>query len=327
MMEQEKDLAHVGVDVSKAKLDVALPRPGGKFRDKVLANNRKGFAEMVAWLAKHGVTSAHICMEATGAYWEELAEFLSDAGFQVSVVNPAHIKSFGESLGARSKTDKADARVIARFCAERRPALWQAPSPAVRQLRALVRRRDALIELRTQELNRKEVASQPQVLLSIEQVLAHLNAQIKEIEKQIDKHIDSDPTLKEQSKLLQTIPGVGDVSTGMLLSHYGGESRFASPKQAVAFAGLDVRYRESGTSVHGKPRMSKKGDSRLRATLYMPAVVVMTKTPWGKAFAKRLTEAGKPKMLIIGALMRKMVEIAYAILKSGKPFNPALHGA
>lgn len=326
-MEQEKELAAIGVDVSKAKLDVALALPGGKFRDKVVANSRKGFAEMVAWLAKHGVSSAHVCMEATGAYWEELAEHLADAGFEVSVVNPAHIKSYGESLGSRSKTDKADARVIAQFCRERRPARWQAPAPAVRELRALVRRRDALMELRTQELNRKDVASQPQVLRSIEQVLAHLDQQIKEIEKQINDHIDKDPTLKEQSRLLQSIPGVGDATTGMLLSQYGGALRFASTKQAVAFGGLDTRHRESGSSVRGKPRMSKKGDSRLRGALYMPAVVAMTRTAWGKAFARRLAQAGKPNMLIIGALMRKMVEIAYAILKSGKPFNPALHGA
>lgn len=324
-MEQEKILAAIGVDVSKAKLDVALLLAGGKFRDKVVANSRKGFAEMVAWLAKHGVATGHVCMEATGAYWEELAEYLVDAGFGVSVVNPAHIKAYGESLGSRSKTDKADARVIAQFCAERHPALWQAPSPAVRELRALVRRRDALIELRTQELNRQEVASQPQVLRSIEQVLAHLNKQIKEIEKEINDHIDQDPTLKEQSRLLQSIPGVGDATTGMLLSQYGGQLRFGSTRQAVAFGGLDTRHRESGSSVRGKPRMSKKGEARLRAALYMPAVVAMTRTAWGKVFAKRLTDAGKPKMLIIGALMRKMVEIAYAILKSGKPFNPALH--
>jgi transposase len=326
-MEQEKTLPPVGVDVSKAKLDVALAVAPGKFRDKVVANTRKGFAELVAWLAKHGVTSAHVCMEATGSYWEELAEYLSDAGFKVSVVNPAHIKAYGASMGARNKTDKADARVIAQFCAERQPQAWQAPSRAVRELRALVRRRDALVDLRTQELNRRDVASQPQVLQSIEQVLAHLDKQIKEIEKQIDKHIDNDPTLKEQARLLQTIPGVGDATTGQMLSSYGGEPRFATSKQAAAFVGLDTRVYQSGTSVRGKPRMSKKGDSRFRAKLYMPAVVAMTRTPWGKAFAARLAAAGKPKMLIIGALMRKMVEIAYAILKSGKPFDPALHGA
>src|SRR6476660_2427099 len=131
-MEQEKNYEVVGIDVSKDKLDVALLRDAGKFRDKVLAHSRKGFEEMLAWLAKHGVSRAHICMEATGAYWEDVAEFLADAGFQVSLVNPLLIRKFGESLGERSKTDRLDARVIARFCAERQPERWQAPSKAVR---------------------------------------------------------------------------------------------------------------------------------------------------------------------------------------------------
>lgn len=326
-MAQEKDLTAVGIDVAKAKLDVALLQQAGKFRDKVVSNTRQGFDQLVGWLAKQGVTHAHVCMEATGSYWEELAEYLVDAGFTVSVVNPAHVKSYGESRGARNKTDKADARVIALFCAERGPAHWQAPSRAVRELRALVRRRDALVDLRTQELNRKEVASHAQVLNSIEEVLAHLDRQIKEIEKQINKHIDNDPTLKQQARLLQTIPGVGDATTGMLLSAYGGDLRFASPKQAAAFVGLDTRVRQSGTSVRARPCMSKRGDSRFRAKLYMPAVVAMTRTEWGKAFASRLSKAGKPKLLILGALMRKMVEMAYAILKSGKPFDPTLHAA
>lgn len=317
----------VGVDVSKGKLDAALLLESGKFRDKVVPNTRKGFAELIAWLAKQGVSRARVCMEATGAYWEEFAEYLADAGFEVSVVNPAHVKAFGQSLGTRNKTDKVDARVIARFCAERRPPRWIAPSPAVRQLRALVRRRDALVDLRNQELNRREVASQSGVLHSIEQVISHLDGQIKEIEKQIDQHIDNDPTLKEQARLLQTIPGVGDATVGQLLSSYGGDLRFSSPKQAAAFVGLDTRVRQSGTSVRGKPQMSKMGDSRFRAKLYMPAVVAMTRTSWGKAFASRLAAAGKPNLLIIGALMRKMVEMAYAILKSGKPFDPTRHPA
>jgi transposase len=326
-MEQENKVHKVGIDVSKNKLDVALLREQGKFRDKVLANSRKGFEELLAWLAKQGVAHAHICMEATGSYWEELAEYLVDAGFEVSVVNPALIKKYGESLGERSKTDKIDARVIARFCAERCPERWQAPSKAVRGLRAMVRRREALIELRTEELNRRDSASEPCVLESIDKVIAHLDEQIKQIDKQIDKHIDSDPTLQEQRTLLQTVPGIGKVVSGMLLSYYGGELRFGSSKQAVAFAGLDTSRRESGTSVRGKPRLSKKGHSNIRGTLYMPAVVAMSKTPWGKAFAGRLAAAGKPSMLIIGAVMRKLLAIAYGVLKSGQPFNPALHAA
>jgi len=326
-MEQEEKLSCLGIDVSKAKLDVALLRDGGKFRDKVIGNDRKGFEALLAWCTKHGVARGHVCMEATGAYWEELAEFLVDAGFEVSVVNPVLIRKYSESLGERSKTDKIDARVIAKFCAERRPERWQAPSKTVRGLRALVRRRDALIELRTEELNRRDSASEPRVLESINQVIAHLNGQIASIEKQIRDHIDSDPTLRDQRKLLQTVPGIGKVVSAMLLSYYGGDLRFANSKQAVAYAGLDPSLRESGTSVRSKPRISKKGHSNIRGTLYMPAVCAMTKSAWAKAVAKRLANAGKPPMLIIGAVMRRLVAIAYGVLKSGQPFNPALHAA
>lgn len=326
-MEQEKKLDNVGIDVSKEKLDVALLREGGKFRDKVIANSRKGFQELQAWLAKQGVTHARICMEATGSYWESLAEFLVDAGFEVSVVNPVLVRKYSESLGERNKTDRIDARVIARFCAERQPERWQAPSKAVRGLRALVRRREALVELRTEELNRRDSASEPRVLESIDSVLAHLDAQIAQIDKQIRDHIDDDPTLKEQRELLESVPGIGKVVSGMLLSYYGGDLRFDSSKQAVAFAGLDTSRRESGTSVRGKPRLSKKGHTNIRGTLYMPAVVTMHRTAWGKQFAERLAHAGKPSMVIIGAIMRKLVAIAYGVLKSGKPFDPALHAA
>ena len=326
-MAEEKKMDMVGIDVSKEKLDVALLRDQGKFRDKVVANSRKGFLELAAWLAKQGVTQAHICMEATGAYWEDLAEFLVDAGFEVSVVNPLLIRKFGESLGERSKTDRLDARVIAKFCAERAPDRWQAPSKAVRGLRALVRRREALIELRTEELNRRDSASEPRVLESINKVIAMLDEQIAQIERQIRDHIDCDPTLKDQRKLLESVPGIGPVVSAMLLSYYGGDLRFNSSKQAVAFAGLDTSRRESGSSVRGKPRLSKKGHSNIRGTLYMPAVVAMTKSDWGKAFAGRLVAAGKPKLLVIGAVMRKLIAIAYGVLKSGQPFNPALHSA
>lgn len=326
-MEQEKKLEVVGIDVSKEKLDVALLRDSGKFRDKVTTNARKGFEELVAWLAKHGVTHAHVCMEATGAYWEELAEFLVDAGFQVSVVNPLLVKKYSESLGERNKTDKIDARVIARFCAERQPERWQAPSKAVRGLRALVRRRESLIGLRTEESNRRDSASEPRVLESIDKVIAHLDEQIARIEKQIKDHIDSDPTLKNQRELLESVPGIGKVVSAMLLSYYGGELRFGTSKQAVALAGLDTSRRESGTSVRGRPRISKKGHSNIRGTLYMPAVVTMNRTAWGKTFADRLKQAGKPPLVIITAVMRKLVAIAYGVLKSGQPFNPALHAA
>jgi len=314
----------VGLDVAKAKIDVCLRLPNGKLRSKVLPNSEAGYKALVPWLAKHGCTRAHACMEATGVYHEGVAEYLCDAGFIVSIVNPAKIKAYGQATGARSKTDAADAQLIAAFCAVQRPEPWQAPPVSVRILRALVARRDALVELRTQELNRLQVAHDS-VRASIQSVLNLLNEQIDQIEKQIRQHIDDDPTLGSQRKLLDSVPGLGDATIPVLLSRFGGPLRFASSKQAVAFTGLDVRRYQSGSSVHAKPRLSKRGDSKLRKALYMPAMVSMRLTPWGKAFAKRLTDAGKPKMVILGALMRKLVEIAYAILRTGKPFDPAMH--
>lgn len=325
-MDQENSPHVVGIDVSKAKLDVALRLlPSGKWKTKVVVNSAAGFVELRIWLAKHGVTIAHVCMEATGVYWEALAYDLAEHGFKVSVVNPAQIKAFGGAKGVRSKTDAVDARLIAEFCAGHSPAAWQPASKAVRRLRALVARRGALLQLRLQESNRLEVTSTAEVRSSIEAVIAVLDGQIKAIEQRIAKDIDDDPTLREQRELLVSIPGVGDKTIAMFLSHFGGELRFAKTRQAVAYTGLDTRLHQSGTSVNGKPRISKKGHSNMRKALYMPAMVAMTQTAWGKAFAQRLLAAGKPKKLILVALMRKIVEVAYAILRSKKPFDQALH--
>jgi transposase len=335
-MEQEKNpraasekarQAIVGIDVAKLKLDVALKQPKGKWKTKVVDNTVAGFEQLRAWLAKHGVTCAHVCMEATGVYWERVAEDLCDHGFAVSVVNPAQIKDFGGAMGVRTKTDAVDAKLIAEFCDSRNPPVWQAPSKSIRRLRALVGRRDALVDLRTQEKCRLEVATTQEVRRSIELVIAHLDEQIAQIERQIQKDIDDDPTLKEQRELLKSIPGIGDTTAALFLSHYGGQLRFESARQAVAFAGLDTAKRESGTSVRGKPRMSKKGHSAIRKAVYMPALTAMSRTPWGKTFSSRLISAGKPKKLVLGALMRKIVAIAYGVLKSGTPFNPAFHAA
>lgn len=327
MASEEARRAIVGVDVAKAKIDVALKLPAGKWKSKVLANSPVGFDELRAWLAKHGVLCAHVCMEATGVYWERLAEDLADHGFAVSVVNPAQIKKFSGALGVRTKTDAVDARVIAEFCATTMPRLWVPAAKSVRRLRALVGRRESLVDLRTQESNRLEVAATDEVRLSIQTVIAHLDQQIEDIDRQIRRDVDDDPTLREQRELLASIPGFGDRTAAMFLAHFGGELRFDKTRQAVAYAGLDTRRHESGTSVNGKPRISKMGHSQIRRALYMPAITAMCRTGWGKAFAARLLAAGKPKKLILGALMRKMVAIAYGVLKSAKPFNPAIHAA
>lgn len=316
---------HLGIDVAKAKLDCALRLPDGKFKNKVVDNTPPGFQALIEWLEKHGATTPHVCMEATGIYWEAVAEVLAAHGMTVSVVNPAQIKAFGASRRVRTKTDKVDARLIAEFCAERSPEPWQAPSPSEQALHAMVLRLEALQTMRTQESNRLAVAREA-VKPGIAEHIEWLDKQIDALAKTIRDHIHNDPDLKDKQALLDSIPGVGERTIATLLAFYANVERFGNARQAVAFAGLDPRHHESGSSVKGKPRLSKVGHAFLRKALYMPAMVTLYKTAWGKRFRERLAASGKPPKLIIGAMMRKLVHVVFGVLKSGKMFNPALHG-
>lgn len=316
----------LGIDVAKAKLDCALRLPDGKYRSKVVENNQSGFNALAEWLTKHAATTVHVCLEATGVYWEAVANYLTAQGRVVSVINPAQIKAFGASRLVRSKTDRVDARLIADFCCERCPKPWQAPSPGEQALRALVLRLDALQGMRTQESNRLHVARDA-VKAGIAKHIAWLDSEIETLIVSIRDHLNSDPALQSKKALLDSIPGLGERTIAVLLAFYGNAACFANARQAGAFAGLDPRQHESGSSVKGKPRMSKLGHAFLRKALYMPAMVALYKTAWGKRFRDRLAAAGKPPKLIIGAMMRKLVHVAFGVLKSGETFNPALHGA
>lgn len=324
-LSRQNDKWHLGIDLAKVKFDVALRLPTGKFKSKVFTNDASGFSQLDAWLTKQGVARLHACMEATGVYWEALAEHLADAGHEVSVINPARIKAFGTSQGIRTKTDKVDARLIAVFCERNNPQAWQAPSLALRALRALVLRRQALDTMRTQECNRRAVAHAA-VRDSIDTLIAGLDAQMTEVDRKIRELIKQDPDLREQFKLLDSVPALGKKTIALLLSYFSEHERFDKANKASAFVGLNVQLHQSGSSVNARPRLSKMGHSAVRRALYMPAVVAMSKTAWGKAFAARLSARGKPNMVIIGAIMRKLIHIAYGVLKSGKPFDPSLHG-
>jgi transposase len=317
---------HLGIDVAKAKLDCALRLADNKYKHKVVENNQNGFIKLTEWLAKQGAVNVHVCMEATGVYWEAAAEFLAGNKMTVSVVNPAQIKAFGASRLVRTKTDKVDAQLIAAFCYERRPEPWQAPSPSEQALRALVLRLDALQAMRTQESNRLAVARE----VIRDDIISHiewLDDQIKALAKKIRDHIDGDSDMKRKQALLDSIPGIGERTIALLLAFCVHPGRFANARKAAAFAGLDPRQYESGSSVKGKPRMSKIGHAFLRKALYMPAMVTLYKTAWGRRFRERLAASGKPPKLIIGAMMRKLVHVAFGVLKSGKSFNPALQNA
>lgn len=312
--------AILGIDIAKKKFDVAL-YVSGKYKHKTVANTQVGFQELSTWLAKNGIDKVHACMEATGILWEALATYLHDAGHLVSVVNPARIKAFGESELSRTKNDKADAKLIARFCEAMKPIPWQPDPLEIRTLQALGRRRDALIAMRTQELNR-DISTAPIVNSSVQSVIAFLDKEIEQITKLIKDHINNHPDLKQKRDLLKSITGVGDVAAEAVLSELGGFEKFEKVEQAVAYIGLSPREKSSGSSVKGKSQICKTGNVRLRKILFMPALVASQRNPAVKALYDRLKAKSKNGLIIACACMKKLVHIMFGVIKNNKPFNP-----
>jgi transposase len=317
----------LGIDISKRKFDACLVREAGKLRHKVFPNTPSGFAQLSAWLSKQHVERVHACLEATGAYGEALATYLHEAGQVVSVVNPAQIKAYAQSRLSRAKTDKADATLIAQFCSERRPPQWQPLPTEIRELQALVRRLDSLLEMRQMEANRLEVAATLAVGESLAGHLSYLDEEIARTEQMIRSHIDSHPDLREQRDLLLSIPGIGETTAVKLLSEIMDVTLYASARQLAAFAGLAPRLHESGSSVRRKAKLSKTGAPRLRKALYFPAIAAIKYNPYVKDLSERLRARGKCPMQIIGAAMRKLIHLAYGVLKSGRPFDPEMKTA
>jgi transposase len=312
----------LGIDVSKDKLDLILVNEQGKHH-MVISNDPAGFKALEKWLASRHVERVHACLEATGQYGDEIAEYLFTQGHDVSVVNPARIKRYGESKLHRNKTDKADADLIAEFCLKEKPALWEPLSPDLKHLRALVRRLNDLQANYIQENNRlKSGEKDAWVIKDLETHIEYLKACIKTTEEEIQNHIDQTPGLKKNQDLLITIPGIGEKSSAQLLAEIGEVSSFEGAPQLAAYAGLNPKGFSSGSSVHKKTRISKQGRSELRSCLYMPAVVAMTYNPVIRSLKERLHERKLPTMAIIAASMRKLLHIAFGVLKTQKPFDP-----
>ena len=263
-------------------------------------------------------------MEATGGLGDDLALFLHERGLTVSVVNPLRIKAFGQSEMVRTKTDKVDAGVIARFCRSQSPAPWHPPSPRMRELRALVRRCAALKEMRVQELQRRaQGAASDMVAASLERSIASLDAEIKVISDAITVLIQADEHLRTSHDLLTSIPGLGSQSAAVMLAEIPDFRAFAHNKQITAFVGLNPQDHQSGSSIRGRARISKVGNARLRAILYMCALTARRHNPALRTFADRLKEAGKSPKVVLVAVARKLLVIAYGVMKTRRPFEIA----
>jgi len=314
---------YVGIEVSKARLDVLLVRQERRESQR-FTNTPTGFSKLEQWLSRRlTVGQIHSCLEATGNYSDAMATFLHEAGYTVSVVNPARLKGYAVAQWRRNKTDKLDAALIADFCRTQHPPAWTPPAPEVRQLQALVRHLEDLTATRQQMRNRLAVPGQTTPVTShLTAQLALLDEQIKATKRAISDPLDRHPDLKAQADLLRSIPGLGDLTIGKLIAECRDLRSFTDPRQLVAFAGLNPAHHPSGSSIHHRTAISKTGAASLRAALYMPAVVALRFNLVLRAFADRLRARHLPGKTVVVAVMRKLLHLVVGVLKSGQPFDP-----
>lgn len=324
-------MVFLGIDIAKASMDCAiLAGPGGKpLGRRSFPNSAEGVDRAVRWAARVSgaeVAETHVVVEATAAYHELAAHRLAAAGMRVSIVNPARVRSFARALGILGKTDRIDAQLLARYGQLVGPKLWSPPAKALLDLRSLIARLDDLEADFRREENRLEQARTrgcPELVQrSLLAGITALEAQAGDLRRGIAAHVAADAALQADLERLMTIPAVGPkTATRMLLML---RSRaFDTARQAAAFLGLVPVERTSGTSVRGRPTLSRAGNPRLRAALYMAAVVGIRKNPDLRAQYGRLLARGKCKMAALGAAMRKLVHLCFGVLKSEGGYRPA----
>ena len=311
----------LGLDVGKRELHAVLLQ-NDRAASKSVPNSPSGLVQLRTWLKNRKVSRVHACLEATGGWSEDVGIALSDAGHIVSLVNPSRVKAFAQSEGLRTKTDRVDAASIARFCRMHVPEPWTPPTLEIRALQGLVRRHQSLVEMRTEEQNRlgAPLLTAP-VKVSITATIAHLERELERVDREIAQLFDQYPPLGRQRDLLLSIPGIGATTAARILGEMPNIAEFRDVKAVGAYAGLSPRHYESG-SIRKPSRLAKSGNANLRRALYWPAVSAMRHNPILRPFAERLRERGKPKMTVIAALMRKLLTLAYGVLKSGRPFDP-----
>lgn len=320
---------YVGLDVSKGSLEVAATCDGKSIAGaKSFGNEKTGWRKIVKWARKNaerlGCEGVHYCLEATGVYSDGVLEYLQEQTDSiVSMVNPAQIKAFGQSRLLRTKTDEVDAVLISYYAAVIKPAATERTPLEVKELRIMVRHLEYLIERRAQAKIRLETANNASVEESIEEAIRHDDEQIREMENKIRDHIDKNKGLRDEIDLLKTIPGISDTTARILLCELKkeGQEGKLSGKAQTAHAGLAPGQRQSGSSVRGRSQICKTGNSRLRKSVYLPALSAIQWNPLIKSFYDKLISRGKPKMVAVVAAMRKLIVLAVGVLNNGVPFD------
>ena len=298
----------VGIDVSKEWVDVAVLPGGEEWR---VDRDQDGLDGLVVRL--RDLAPEIVVMEATGGYEILLVSALGAAGLPVAVVNPRQVRDFARSQGILAKTDRIDAAVIARFGKASGVKAQPLVTEEARELEGLVARRRQIMQMRTAEQSRRHLASAA-ALQSIDEVIAFLDLQLKEIDDDLGRRLRESPLWREREKLLRSVPGVGPVTTFNLLADLP-ELGSLDRRAVAALVGVAPLSRDSG-QFRGV-RSCWGGRAKVRAALYMSTLVAVQRNPVLKEFYERLLKAGKPRKVALTACMRKLLTILNAMLKNG----------
>jgi transposase len=309
-------LSFVGIDVSKAHLDVATRPDGATFR---VANDPAGIADLVARLVP--LSPALVVLEATGGYEAPALAALQVAGIPAAAINPRQARDFAKATGRLAKTDRIDAEALAHFAEAVRPEPRPAPTAERQALDALLSRRGQLVEMRTMESNRLGTCRDAAVRGGIERHLAWLDAELAEAERLLDAAVQASPAWREREELLRGIPGIGPVASRTLLASLP-ELGATDGGRLAALVGLAPYAHDSGTMKGA--RHIRGGRADVRRALYMAALSAARREGPLKLFADRLRSRGKKAKVVLIAVARKLLVIANAVIRSGQPWRPEL---
>lgn len=323
----------IGLDIAKKTFTACICKvsPGQHLSYsgvETFKNERQGFNQLMRWVRKHCIIGPEtvFLMEATGVYHERLAHHLHGLGQVVHIALPNKTKHYFGSLNVKSKTDEIDARILSRFGAERSHKPWQLPSPSLLSLRDLTRYYVQLQEQKTALGNLLESKEQGHevsafILQSNKKLIKQIDQQLASIKKQVDQQLAKDPELKERIERVATIKGVGIFTVVIIVAETLGFEQFNSIRQVVSYAGYDVVQRESGTSVKGKTRISKKGNRYIRNALYFPAMVACRYNAELKDMYVRIIQRKPSKMIGQVAIQRKLLALIYTLWKNGTTYD------
>lgn len=324
----------IGIDVSKDKIAVcfAVEQTDKKFRilaTRKFDNNASGFAQLHGWIKKHQKADLPVnaLMEATGVYYESLAYFLREINVRVSVVLPNKTKAFAKSLDYKTKTDGIDAKILAQMSLEREVSEWAPAGKNMLKLKRLCRERIELLMDKTSVNNRLHAKKhsykgEGSSMKRAEKILAFLKKQIEEVEQEITKLIASDPDLKGKVEKICSIKGIGIITAATIIGETNGFALIKNKAQLVSYAGYDVVENQSGTSINGKTKISKRGNSFIRRALHFPALTTIKHNPSLKALYDRVFESTRIKMKAAVAVQRKLLVLVYTLYRKDECFDP-----